>query len=102
MNVAEPQLEIGALITRSPGLKGGTPHIAGTGITVRTLVRWYKLGMSPEEIAAEYPQLGLAHVYTALAYYHAHREEMEAEMAAEEAESDRIERDHTGQQKSAA
>ena len=50
--------------------------------------------MSPEEIASEYPHLRLSQVYAALAYYHANREEMEAHMAAEEAESDAIEREH--------
>jgi uncharacterized protein (DUF433 family) len=94
MSVAANQVEIGGMISRTPGIKGGTPHIAGTGVTVRTIVRWYRLGMSPEEIAAEYPHLALAQVYAALAYYHANRAEMEAEMAAEEAESDRIEREH--------
>lgn len=87
-------VEIGDLVARTPGIKGGTPHIAGTGVTIRTIVRWYKLGMSPEDIAAEYPQLDLAQVYAALAFYHANREGMETDMAAEEAESDRIEREH--------
>ena len=82
------------MITRTPGIKGGTPHIAGTGVTVRTIVRWYKLGMSPEEIAADYAHLELAQVYAALTYYHANRDEMEASMVAEEAESDRLEREH--------
>ena len=54
MNAAIADIDIGALITRTPGIKSGTPHIAGTGVTVRTIVRYYKLGLSPEEIAAEY------------------------------------------------
>ena len=86
-------VEISTLITRTPGIKGCTPHIAGTGVTVRTLVRWYQLGLSPEEIAADYPHLELAQVYAALAYYHANRPQMDAEMAAEEAESDRFEQE---------
>lgn len=94
MNAAIADVDIGALITRTPGIKGGTPHIAGTGVTVRTMVRWYKLGMSPEEIADEYTHLTLGQVYAALAYYHANREDMEAEMAAEEAEGDRLEQEH--------
>ncbi len=94
MSVPEPHVEIGSLITRTSGIKGGTPHIAGTGVTVRTIVRWYKLGMSPEEIGGEYTHLGLGQVYAALAYYHANREDMEAEMIAEEAEGDRLEREH--------
>ena len=94
MSVAETQVDIGRLVARTPGIKGGTPHIAGTGVTVRTIVRWYKLGMSPEEIANEYTHLTLGQVYAALTYYHANREDMEAEMTAEEAEGDRLEQEH--------
>ena len=93
-------MEIGSLICRTPGLKKGTPHIAGTGVTVRTIVRWYKLGMAAEEIAAEYPHLSLAQVYGALAYYHANRVEMDAHLATEEVQSDRIEQEHLRRQKS--
>ena len=95
MNAATT-VEIGSLITRTPTVKRGVPHIVGTGVTVRTVVRWYKLGLSPEEIAAEYPHLQLSQIYAALAYYHANRDTMEAEMAAEEAESDRLEKEHEG------
>ena len=94
MNAIEARVDMGTIITRTAGIKGGSPHIAGTGVTVRTIARWYKLGMSPEEIASEISHLNLAQVYAALAYYHANQAEMEAEMAAEEAESDRIEREH--------
>jgi uncharacterized protein (DUF433 family) len=86
------------MIRRTPGIKGGTPHIAGTAVTVRTVVRWYKLGLSPEEIMADYPHLALAQIDAALAYYHANRAEMEADMVAEEVESDRIEQEHLPQQ----
>jgi len=92
--VETPVASLDAMITRTPGIKGGTPHIAGTSVTVRTLVRWYQLGLTPEEIATELPHLQLAQVYSALAYYHAHRAEMDAHMAAEEAESDRLEQEH--------
>jgi uncharacterized protein (DUF433 family) len=93
MSSATDSVDIGTMITRTPGIKGGTPHLAGTGVTVRTIARWYKLGQSPEEIADQISHLNLGQVYAALAYYHANREDMEAEMAAEEAESDRFERD---------
>ena len=102
MSTAADSVDIGTMITRTPGIKGGTPHIAGTGVTVRTIVRFYKLGMSPEEIAAEYPHLSLAQVYGALAYYHANRVDMDAHMAAEEAASDRIEQEHLRLEKSGA
>jgi hypothetical protein len=48
------------------------------------LVGWYKMGLAPEEIALEYPHLTLAQVHAALAYYHANREEIEADIAQEE------------------
>src|SRR5437588_289958 len=43
-------VEIGSLITRMPEIRGGRPRIAGTGVTVRRIVGWYKLGLTPEEI----------------------------------------------------
>ena len=100
MSVTATEVEIGSMISRTPGIKSGTPHVAGTGVTVRTIVRWYKLGMSAEDIAAEYPHLSLAQVYGALAYYHANRDDMDAHMAAEETESERIEQEHLRLQRS--
>jgi uncharacterized protein (DUF433 family) len=44
-------------------------------------------GYGAEEIADQYPHLTLAQVYTALAYYHANKEEVEADLIAEEQES---------------
>ena len=86
--------DIGTLIVRSPEIRGGRPRIAGTGVTVRRIAGWYKLGLSPEEITAEIPHLTLAGVYGALAYYHANRDEIEADIAAEEAEAEKLEREH--------
>jgi len=86
--------DIGTLIAQTPGICGGRPRIAGTGVSIRRIAGWYKLGLTPEEIATQIPHLTLAQVHAALAYYHANRDEMEAEMAAEEAEADRLEREH--------
>ena len=47
--------------------------------------------MSAEEIADRIGHLTLTQVYTALTYYHANGEEIDADIAAEEAEGDRIE-----------
>ena len=77
-------IEIVTLIDRDPAIRAGRPKIAGTGLTVRRIVDWYKMGMTPEEIALEYPHLTLAQVHAALAYYHANREEIEADIAQEE------------------
>jgi uncharacterized protein (DUF433 family) len=78
-------VEIGTLIDRDPGIRGGRPKIAGTGMTVSRIAGWYKRGMTPEEIALEYQHLTLAQVHAALAYYHANRDEIEADIAQQEA-----------------
>ena len=87
--------DIGTLIVRSPKVRGGRPYIAGTGVTVRRIVWWYKQGISPEEIADRIGHLTLAQVYAALAYYHANREAIETDMAAEDAEAEALEQQHT-------
>jgi uncharacterized protein (DUF433 family) len=84
-------VEIGTLIVSTPEVRGGRPRIAGTGVTVRRIVGWYKLGLSAEEITTEIPHLTLAQVYAALTYYHANREAIEADIAAEDAEAARFE-----------
>jgi uncharacterized protein (DUF433 family) len=84
-------IDIGTLIDRDPAVRAGRPKIAGTGLTVSRIVGWYKFGMAPDEIALEYPHLTLAQVHAALAYYHANRDEIEADLAEEEAAAARWE-----------
>ena len=77
--------EIGTLIDRDPKVRGGRPKVAGTGLTVSRIAGWYKMGMTPEEIALEYAHLTLAQVHAALAYYHVNRDEIEADLGREQA-----------------
>jgi uncharacterized protein (DUF433 family) len=73
-------------IVSTPGTCGGKPRIAGSRIQVKHLVIMHqRQGMSPEDIVSEFPHLSLADVYAALAYYHDHREAMNAEIAADRA-----------------
>ena len=78
------EIDIGSLITRTENIRGGRPLIAGTGVAVRRVVGWYQLGLSPEEIADRIGHLSLAQIHAALAYYHANRHEIDADIAAEE------------------
>ena len=89
-----PQFDIGVLITQEPGIHGGHPIIAETGVTVQRIVVWHKLGLMPEEIAERIGHLSLAQVSAALAYYHANREAVESEIEAEDAEYERLAREH--------
>jgi len=87
--------DIGTLITQTPGVCGGRPCIAGTGVSVRRIAGWYKMGETPEEIAEQYGHLSLAQVYAALAYYHAHQDEIDQELLEEQAEYDRLASAHS-------
>ena len=87
-------VDIGTLIVRSPEIRNGQPRIAGTGVTVRRIIGWYKLGLSPEEIAEEFGHLTLAQVHAALAYYHANQAEIEAIIAAEDKLAAELEQQH--------
>ena len=84
------EIDIGTLIQRRPELRGGRPIVAGTGVSVHRIAGWYRLGLSPEEIAENYGHLSLAQVHAAVAYYHANREEIEGYLRDEEAEEDRL------------
>jgi len=88
---SESIIDIGKLIVSSPDIRHNRPRIAGTGVTVQRIVGWYRLGLTPEEISDRIGHVSLAQVHAALAYYHANRDRVDAEMAAEEAEGDRLE-----------
>jgi uncharacterized protein (DUF433 family) len=88
----KPSIDIGSFIERTPGVVGGRPRIAGTRVPVQSIAICYKQGDSPEEIAFHYGHLSVAQVYAALTYYHANRDEIEAEIAAEAEFYDRLAR----------
>ena len=76
---------IGEYIAIKHGYCGGKPHIAGHRIKVQHVAVWHeRMGMSAAEIVATYPTLTLPAVYAALAYYHAHRAEIDADIEADE------------------
>jgi uncharacterized protein (DUF433 family) len=72
----------GGYIVTSADVRFGKPHIAGRRITVSDIiVRYNRLGMSPEEIALDF-DLPLSAIYASLSYYYDHREEIEDSIAA--------------------
>ncbi|MEL7224620.1 MAG: DUF433 domain-containing protein [Cyanobacteria bacterium J06576_12] len=56
-------------ICRQPEILSGEPIVSGTRISVRALVNLWRLGVPPEELPAQYPQLTLAQVFDALSFY---------------------------------
>jgi len=86
--------EIGSLISRRPDIRGGRPCIAGTGVSVRRIAQWHNMGLIPEEIARKLGHLSLAQVHAALAYYHANRAEIDADLEAEAQATEALEQQY--------
>ena len=64
-------------IVRDPDIVGGQPRIAGRRVTVKDIViRHELLGHCPDTISEDY-DLSLVDIFTALAYYYAHQEEID-------------------------
>ena len=60
-------------------------YVAGTRIRVQDVASDHEVhGLTPEQIAREHPQLSLAQVHAALAYYFDHREEVRRQMKHDE------------------
>ena len=77
-------------ILSRPGVQGGSPCIRGTRIPVWVLAAIHKQGDTPEDILDLYPNLSAAQVYAALSYYYEHRPEIDAEIAAQNTEHERL------------
>jgi len=68
-------------VETKPGVCGGKPCIVGTRIRVQDIYVWHELvGKSPDEIVSDFPQLSLADVHAALAYYWDNRETIQQQM----------------------
>ncbi len=73
-----------AHITRTPGVGGGEPCIAGRRIKVRHVYVWYDLmGLTADEIASKH-NLTLAQVHAALTYAYEHLDEIREALRAED------------------
>jgi uncharacterized protein (DUF433 family) len=68
---------------KRPGYCGGKAAIDDTRVRVNNVVFLHKQGKTPGEIRVTYPDLSLAQVHGALAYYYDHKEEIEAELTAD-------------------
>lgn len=67
--------------TKQAGVRGGRACIDDTRIAVVDTIAILEQGKPPEEILLAYPSLNLAQVYAAISYYHANKDEIEAELA---------------------
>lgn len=69
-------------IVRTPGTVGGRPRIAGTRISVSILVQYYRIYEGDVEgLLRGFPHLTRESIAEALAFYAAHREEIDRYIA---------------------
>jgi uncharacterized protein (DUF433 family) len=83
-------VDIGQFIYSRPDFRNGRPCIAGTGMSVRAVASRYLRGETAEEIADDLDDIPRSHIYAALAYYFANREAIDADLAADLAEYQRL------------
>ena len=69
----------------------GTIRIAGSRVSLDSIVHHYKLGASAEQIAQSFA-LDLADVYAAIAYYLNHEESVEEYLREQEAQGDEVQK----------
>jgi uncharacterized protein (DUF433 family) len=75
------------------------PRLAKTRITVENIDIDFNAGLTPEQIIDKEPHLTLARIYGLLPYSSANQDEMDADLAAENAEWERWESEYTAKLK---
>lgn len=84
MGLAVKKSKIHPYITRKKGVCGGRSIIEGTRIPIWSIIKWYKIGMSIEEILRGFPHLTPSQVYDAFSYYYDNQAEIEMDIAENE------------------
>lgn len=74
--------------------KDGVVRIAKTRVTLDTLVAAFHEGATAEEMVHQYPSLGLADVYSVIAYYLANRPDVEAYLKEREGRANEVRREN--------
>src|SRR5690606_21357729 len=65
-------------ITTAPGVQGGEPIIRGTRTPVRTIVQYWQIGNTPDDIVIALPHLTLSQVFEAMSYYYDNQDEIDS------------------------
>jgi len=87
MVLAAKKSKMHPYVSAKKGICGGRSVIEGTRIPVWSIIKWYKLGMSFEEILKEFPKLNPAQIHDAFSYYYDNQEEIETDVMDNEDEA---------------
>ena len=78
-------LQIAAIAVPLAAGSDGVVRIKGSRVPLETIVAEFCRGATAEEIAQDYPSLALPEIYAVIAFYLAHRQEVEAYLQEREA-----------------
>jgi uncharacterized protein (DUF433 family) len=79
--------DLADLLVRTPQ---GSWRIAGTRISLDSVVYSFCEGATPEEICQDFPALSLAQVYGVIGYYLQHREKADAYLKTQEQAAEKL------------
>ncbi|MBA2702681.1 MAG: DUF433 domain-containing protein [Blastocatellia bacterium] len=68
----------------------GTIRIKGSRVSLDSIVHHFKLGATAEQIVQSFPSLSLGDVYSSIAYYLTHRQEIEEYLQEQETAADAL------------
>jgi uncharacterized protein (DUF433 family) len=68
----------------------GAIRIGETRVTLDSIIHYYLQGESPEDLHESFPTISLTDIYAVIAYYLAHRDELDAYLKRREEEAERI------------
>jgi uncharacterized protein (DUF433 family) len=89
----KPDLDLPDLLTCTPQ---GTSRIAGTRVSLDSVIHSFWEGATPEEICQDFPSLSLAQVYGAIAYYLKQRDTVDAYLQAGRDDAEKLEQELNG------
>jgi len=72
----------------------GVVRVAGTRVTLDTVVAAFHDGATAEEIAEQYPSLRLADIYAVIGYYLRRQDEVDEYLAARQTQANRVRREN--------
>jgi len=68
----------------------GTIRIKGSRVSLDSIIHHFKLGATAEQIVQSFPSLSLGDVYSSIAYYLTHRQEIEMYLEQQKAAADNL------------
>ncbi|HTG34499.1 MAG TPA: DUF433 domain-containing protein [Thermoanaerobaculia bacterium] len=70
----------------------GVIRVAGTWVTLDSVIYSFQEGSTAEQILEDYPSLGLADVYAVIGYYLRHQEEVDAYLREQSRQAEEVRR----------